>query len=459
MLQKGTIVGQVKAVNIIPPLLGSKDESTYYDISEYESEYESKNDILQYVLKQSSVAHNLPQPSQERLDKIFSKLDLSGTKDWDEFDQQRVGELIKKFHHIFTLEDTELGSTDIVEHEIKLSDPKPFKGQYHRIPPTQYEGVRAHLQETLKVGAIRKSVSPWASPVVLVWKKDGSLRYGIDSQKLNARMIRDAYSLPRIEESLDFFNGACIFTSLDLKASYWQVKMSEESIPYTAFMVGPLGFYECVRMPFRLTNASATFQHLMESCLGDLHLQYCIIYLDDIIIFSKTPSEHLDRLKAVFAKIVEAGLRLKPKKCEFFKTCVEYLGHIVSKNGIEMNPKIIKVIVKWPRSSTVTEVRSFLGFCNYYRMFIYQYAQVAKPLYKLVSWDNAKKNNSKIEWSRKCEEAFLKLKQICTNTPVLAYANYKKPFWVHTDASELGLDVVLYQKQEDGTRHVIAYAS
>ena len=155
--------------------------------------------------------------------------------------------------------------------------------------------------------------------------------------------------------------------------------MSEESILYTTFTVGPLGFYECVRMPFGLTNAPATFQCLMESCSGDLYLQYCIIYLDDIIIFSKTCSEHLDRLKAVFAKITEAGLRLKPKKCEFFKTCVEYLGHIVSKNGIKINPKKIEAIIKWPQPRTVTEVRSFLGFCNYYKKFMYQYAKLLSP--------------------------------------------------------------------------------
>ena len=138
--------------------------------------------------------------------------------------------------------------------------------------------------------------SSWASPVVLVRKKDGSLRFCNDLCKLNSRTIKDAYSLPKIEESLDCLNGAKIFTSLDLKSGYWQVLMSEESIPYTAFTVGLLGFYECVRMPFELTNAPATFQGLMESCLGELHLQYCIIYLDDIIIFSKNPADHITRL-------------------------------------------------------------------------------------------------------------------------------------------------------------------
>ena len=152
-------------------------------------------------------------------------------------------------------------------------------------------------------------------------------------------MIKHAYSLPRIEESLDCLYGAVIFTSLDLKAGYWQVEMEESSIPYTAFTVGPLGFYECVGMPFGLTNAPATFQCLMESCLGDYHLKYCIIYLDDVIIFSKTPEEHISRLCKVFQKLDEAGLHLKPNKCEFFKDRLEYLGHVVSSKGIETNPK------------------------------------------------------------------------------------------------------------------------
>ena len=179
--------------------------------------------------------------------------------------------------------------------------------------------------------------------------------------------------------------------------------MSEESIPYTAFTVGPLGFYECVRMPFGLTNAPATFQRLMESCLGDLHLQYCIIYLDDIIVFSKTPEEHIERLCSVFQKLDQAGLHLKPSKCEFFKKRVEYLGHIVSENGIETNPKKIKAIVDCPRPQTVTQMRSFLGFCNYYRKFIHQYAQITKPLYKLISGDQAKVKQAHIAWNEDCK--------------------------------------------------------
>ena len=182
-----------------------------------------------------------------------------------------------------------LGCTSKIKQEIKLYNETPFKDHYHHIPPHQFKEVWKHLQDMLDIGAIRHSCSPWASATVLVWKKDGSLRFCIDLRHLNSHTIKDAYSLPRIEESLDCLNGACIFTSLNLKSGYWQVEMDEKSIPYMAFPVGPLGFYKCICMPFGLTDTPATFQRLMESCLGELHLQYCIIYLDDIIIFSKLP--------------------------------------------------------------------------------------------------------------------------------------------------------------------------
>ena len=235
--------------------------------------------------------------------------------------------------------------------------------------------------------------------------------------------------------------------------------MEGNSIPYTAFTIGPLGFYECIHVPFGLTNAPSTFQHLMESCLWDYHLKYCIIYLDDIIIFSKTPKDHIARLRMVFQKLDEAGLHLKPSKCEFFKDRLEYLGHIVSSQGIETNPKKIMAIVNWPQPKKVTQVRRFLGFCNYYRKFIKGYAQIAKPLYQLIAGDNAKKKTNEIKRTDHCEEAFLKLKEICRDIPILAYADYTKSFKVHIDASEQGLGVVLYQDQDDGTTHIIAYVS
>ena len=176
---------------------------------------------------------------------------------------------------------------------------------------------------------------------------------------------------------------------------YWQVEIEENFKVLTAFTVGHLGFYESERMPFGLTNAPATFQHLMQSCLGNLHLQYCIIYLDDIIVFSKPPEEHLVRLRVVFEQLKKAELKLKSSKCEFFKQELTYLGHAVYKNGIQTDSKKVEVIWKWLVPTTVTEMHSFLGFTNYCYRFIMKYAQVAKPLYKLISGETAaRKQNS-----------------------------------------------------------------
>ena len=462
-IKKGTVVGRLKAANAVPICLAPKS-STDNDILEYVQRMNEVGNIPKYGNMGTSMKTENPKPEKpaftsERSDKLFSKLDLSGMEDWSDDIQHEAVELFKEFHHLFALSDLELGCTSNIKHEIKLNNEVPFKDQYGRIPPQQFEEVRNHLQDMLKIGAICHSCSPWASAVVLVCKKDGSLRFCIDLRHLNSRTIKDTYSLPHIEESLDCLNGACIFTSLNLKSGYWQVEMAENSIPYTAFTVGPLGFYECVRMPFGLTNAPATFQRLMESCLGELHLQYCIIYLDDIIIFSKMPEEQLQRLRKVFEKLSESGLKLKPSKCEFFKRRLEYLGHIVSEKGIETNPKKIEAIQKWPIPTNITETRSFLGLCNYYRKFIKDYAKIAKPLYKLISGENAKKKNNEIEWTSECRFAFDLLKKLCTEAPVLAYADYTKTFKVHTDASEEGLGAVLYQNQDDGTSRVIAYVS
>ena len=272
-------VAHVEASQIIPPLEEPSGEKTVC------------GDIQCEILAKER---------NERISKILKQLDLTGIEFWMEQQQNSVRKLLEEYQHLFALNLKELGRTSLVQHEIKLSDDRPFKERYRRIPPHQYEEVQKHLQEMLAVGAIQKSTSPWASPMVLVCKKDGSLQFCIDLRKLNNQTIKDAQSLPRIEDSLDCLNGAAIFMSLDLQSGYWQVEMTEDSKPLTAFTVGPLGFYECVWMPYGLTNAPATFQHLMETCLEEMHLKWCIIYLDNIIVFSKTPEEHIERLRGVF---------------------------------------------------------------------------------------------------------------------------------------------------------------
>ena len=361
----------------------------------------------------------------------------------------------------FSKDDLDLGKCNILKHDIKITDPQPFKERYRRIPPHLYEELKAHPQEMVDVGAIRRSFSPCTSAVVLVRKKDGGLRICIDLCKLNNRTVKDGYSLPHIEDTLDCLHGAVWFSTLDLKSGYWQVELEEEAKPLTTFTMGPLGFWECECMPFGLTNAPATFQRWMESCLGELHLNWCIIYLDDIIVFSRTPEEHLHRLKAVISKLTAAVLKHKPTKCDLFKQQINYLGHVASKEGVSTDPDKITAVTEWPQPTTVTEVRSFLGFVSYYRRFIPNFSKVAKPLNKLLQNQEgtpSQKKQFKVYWGPEQQEAFETLQKLCTESPILAYADFKAPFVLHTDASGAALGAVLYQVQ-DGQKRVIAYAS
>ena len=420
-------------------------------------------DLEEDIQPQNLNSENTENPSVEDDGSwILNLIDLSGLENWPEKLQHEAKEMLKRNAKVFSKDDMDMGRTNLVKHHIKLTDPVPFKEAYRRIPPQMYDEVKAHIQEMLDLGAIRPSNSPWVSAIVLVRKKDGRLRFCIDLRKLNNRTVKDAYSLPRIESILDSLGGAQIFSTLDLKAGYWQVEMAEECKAYTAFTCGPLGFYECDTMPFGATNAPATFQRLMHDCLGELNMNWCIVYLDDIIIFSDTKEEHLKRLEAVFQKLCAAGLKLKPSKCFFFKEEIEYLGHVVSGKGISTNPKKIEAVSKWPTPRTVYDVRSFLGFVGYYRRFIKNFSRITKPIREVITGlENQSKRAAKktyIEWTDAADVAFENLKTMCVSTPILAYPNYQLPFTLHTDSSTDGLGAVLYQKQ-DGKLRVIAYAS
>ena len=388
-------------------------------------------------------------------------------------------QLLTKWKDVFSLGDTDLGRTSIVEHKINLHDPTPFKERHRRIPPHLLDEVRQHIKDMLEADVIRPSQSPFASPVVLVRKKDGKLRFCVDYRRLNSRTVKDSHPLPRIDETLDSLAGAKYFSSLDLKAGYWQVEVSEEDKAKTAFTVGPLGFYEFNVMPFGLVNAPATFQRLMQASLGDLHLNQCLLYLDDIIVFSRTFEEHLASLEKVFSCLKQANLKLKPSKCSFLHREVKYLGHLVSLEGIKPDPDKITALQDWPRPRTVQEVRQFLGFAGFYRRFIKNFSRIARPLHDLTKSDPSiskvdsadAKTKSKLHqqtrkkalpaeftWSQEHEEAYQSLKQALCSEPTLAYADFSKPFVLHTDASRAGLGAILYQEL-DGKEHPIAYAS
>ena len=236
---------------------------------------------------------------------------------------------------------------------------EPFKERFRRIAPPLVDEVHQHIQEILDGGAIRPSQSPWCNAVVLVRKKDGLLRFCIDFRCLNARTKKDAYPLPRMQETMESMVGARHFSCMDLKSGFWQVQMDEDSRQYTAFTVGSMGVYEFLCMPYGLCNAPATFQRLMQNCLGELNLTYALIYLDDVIVYSKTEEEHLVRLRTVLERFMEHGLKLKPSKCNFFRTEISYLGHKVSAAGMEPGTDGLKGIAEIAPPATYTQVRKF----------------------------------------------------------------------------------------------------
>ena len=255
------------------------------------------------LLVLEEVCSDLPTPKltiRQRHGKLFDELDLSGLDSWAPKLVEKACQLLAEYHDEFLLDPAELRCTHSTEHTIKVTDDTPFKERFRQIPPPMVEEVRSHLKEMLESGAIRPSQSAWCNTVVLVRKKDGGLCFCIDFRHLNAHTKKDSYPLPQIQEVLESLVDAGHFSCLDLKSRFWQIRKDEASKQYTTFTVGNLGFFECDRMPFRLCNVLATFQWLMQNCMGELNFIYCLIYLDDLIVFSWTAEEHLHHLHVVF---------------------------------------------------------------------------------------------------------------------------------------------------------------
>ncbi|XP_076740530.1 uncharacterized protein LOC143418699 [Maylandia zebra] len=378
-------------------------------------------------------------------------------------EQGQVMSLLKKYSSVFSAHDTDLGCTNLISHDIPLLDDIPVRQRYRRIPPSEYEVVKEHINQLLGAKVIRESSSPYASPIVLVKKKDGSPRMCVDYRQLNNKTRKDAFPLPRIEESLDALTGAHWFSTMDLASGYNQVPVTEEDRPKTAFCT-PFGLFEWNRMPFGLCNAPSTFQRLMQRLFGDQQCQSLLLYLDDIVIFSSTVSQHLERLDVVLGRLQQEGLKAKLAKCAFFQREVRYLGHVISDQGVSTDPSKVEVVANWQPPKTVSELCYFLGFASYYRRFVEGFAKLAAPLHRLVAEWGGRKSKKKSEhgvaenWTAECAQSFEALKTKLTTAPVLAYADFSLPFILEVDASHAGLGAVLSQEQ-GGKVRPIAYAS
>ena len=374
--------------------------------------------------------------------------------------QKELLPLLKEFSDIFSISKSDIGLTGMVTHEIDTGDEKPICTPYRRIPLALEEKVDDMVKELQTKGIIRPSLSPWNAPLVVVPKKNGDIRLTVDYRKLNSITARPVFPMPDSRALLDTLSGSAYFTTLDLSSGYYNIPMKEEDIQKTAFSTRH-NHWEFVRMPMGLSTAPGTFQRLMHMVFHKENWKQCLIYLDDVLLFSDSIHEHMIRMRVIFERIREAGLKLSPEKCTFLQRKVCYLGYEISEKGTHTDPSKIEKIQSWPIPKTVDELRSFIGLCGYYRQHIDKYAHIVAPLENMCKplW-NKKSNRVKIpiEFNNDQKRAFESLKQALTTAPVLAFPTMDGEFILDTDASHDAIGSVLSQIQ-NGKETVIAYAS
>lgn len=306
------------------------------------------------------------------------------------------------------------GKTSLIEHEIRIKATDPIKQRYYPRNPYMQQKVNDEVDEMLADGVIEPSSSPWSSPIVLVKKASGGLRFCVDFRKVNEASEKDAYPLPRIDAILDKLREAKYISTLDLKSGYWQVPLKPESRPVTAFTVPGKGLFQFRVMPFGLHSAGATFQRLVDRIIGPELEPRVFAYLDDLVVIGKTFEEHLELLKEVFQRLRTANLRLNIEKCHFCKKELRYLGHLINEDGIQTDPEKVRAIVEFPEPRTIKSLRSFLGVASWYRRFVNNFAKISAPLTRLLRKD------AKWSWGKEQQSAFDSLKDCLTKAPALA---------------------------------------
>ena len=398
------------------------------------------------VLKKDCVSSEAATP--EHIAEMLKRVDPSVP----ETTVDELEKLLNKYPTAFSANELDLGWTDRVVHTIDTGNNPPARQALRKVPIAQREIVDRHIDEQLRQGIIEPTQSSFAANLVIVKKHDGSTRCCCDYRTLNLITKRDAYPLPRIDQCLDALGGNnAFFSTFDLRSSYYQVAVAEEDRHKTAFICHR-GMFAFRTMPMGLLNAPATFQRLMDLVMSGLLYETCLVYLDDIVVFSRTLDEHLRRIEVVLQRLVTTGLKLKPSKCKLLQTQVVFLGHVVSGDGIATDPTKTEQVRQWPVPRSVREVRGFLGLCGYYRRFIADYAEIASPLTSLT------RKGIKFLWTEDCQYAFDQLKTVLTTPPLLAMPQDDGLFILDTDASDVSIGAVLSQVQ-DGRERVIAYAS
>jgi hypothetical protein len=356
--------------------------------------------------------------------------------------------IVRDFPDVFPYDLPGIPPTRQVEFQIELiPGAAPVAPVPYRLAPTELEELSKQLAELAEKGFIRPSSSPWGAPVLFVKKKDGSFRMCIDYRELNKLTVKNRYPLPRIDDLFDQLQGSSVYSKINLRSGYHQLRVREEDIPKTAFRTR-YGHYEFQVMPFGLTNSPAVFMDLMNRVCKPYLDKFVIVFIDDILIYSKSEKEHEEHLRLILELLRKEKLYAKFSKCEFWIPKVQFLGHVIDRQGVHVDPAKIEAIKDWAAPTTPTEVHQFLGLAGYYRRFIEGFSKIAKSLTKLTQ------KSVNYEWGDKEEEAFQLLKEMLCSAPILALPEGNEDFVVYCDASHKGLGAVLMQREK-----VIAYAS
>ena len=387
-------------------------------------------------------------PLWKESDSITKKIVMD--KRLEETQQYDLRQLTNEF--VEAMRDTP-GRTAIIEHDIETGTARPIRLPPYRLPHAYRETVKKEIAEMLEHGVIEPSTSEWSAPIVLVKKKDGTMRFCVDYRRLNGVSEADAYPMPRIDEMIDRLGQAKYITTLDLTKGYWQVPLTKKAQTKTAF-VTPFGLYHFNVMPFGLQGAPATFQRLMDRVLQGLE-EYAAAYLDDVVIYSSNWKDHLYHLRQVLERIQDAGLTMKLSKCQFGMAHCIYLGHVVGSGVVKPEETKLEAMREFPRPKTKKEARCFLGLTGYYRRFIPDFASIAAPLSDLTR----KNLPSTVIWTPACETAFQTLKKQMLSQPILHNPDFSRAFVLQTDASQRGVGAVLSQTDGDGAEHPVGYFS
>ena len=447
----GNAIVQVKDCMTLVPIINCTEEEIILEagtkIGIFDTNgYEHVNDVP---------IRNMTTTKQQKSDMPLVNLENS---DLNDHQKEQVFELLRQYKDVFAVDKNDLGSYNQSKVRIELTEgARPLKQPLRRSTAEEKRIIKEEVNRMLKAGIIEPSQSPWSSPVVLVRKKNGEIRFCVDFRYLNSVTVKDAFPLPRIDDTLDALGGAKWFSTFDLQAGFNQLEIDEQSRPLTSFSTMQ-GQYHFRKLPFGVSQGPAAMQSVIQNVFSNILFDEILAYIDDIIVFSRTFEEHLVRLEHALMRFRSSGLKVKPAKTHIARKEVEYLGFLVSAKGVRADPAKIASVKDYPTPRDVREVRAVLGLFSYYRKFIKDYAKIAQPLTKLT-----RTSEEKFEWTEEQQTAFDELKQRLTEPPILGFPIFELPFRIYTDASNWAVGAVLAQLQpEENARdveRVIAYAS